>query len=75
MSSTCTQGHSRSEAPAVRDWLKLHETLLEAERELAAKAERYARGEIDVQELDQASEKTVALRELSLAVLERLRTA
>jgi hypothetical protein len=64
---------SAGQPVAVRDWLQVQQTLLLAEKELACVAERYVRGEVSAQELDAVSAKAVALRELSLAVLQRLR--
>jgi hypothetical protein len=64
-----------TEPAAVRDWLRVQQALRLAERELAAVSERYARGAASGEELDAASKKAIALRELSLAVLYRLRHA
>jgi hypothetical protein len=60
-------------AQALSDWQRMHRTLLEAEKELARTSRLYARGDASVSELDAASARVVALRELSLAVLARLR--
>ena len=66
-------------APAVEptqtlaDWQRMHATLLEAEKELARMSEAFAAGHASAEELDALSAKVVALRELSLAVLARLR--
>lgn len=55
------------------DWQRMHRMLREAEKELAQLSARHAEGRASAAELHAASEKVIALRELSLAVLARLR--
>ena len=64
---------SGEDGHASADWRRMHRVLLEAEKELARTSRLYAMGSASAGELEAASEKVVALRELSLAVLARLR--
>lgn len=61
------------DAQASADWRRMHRVLREAEQELALTSRLHAMGSASTEQLDAASEKVVALRELSLAVLARLR--
>jgi hypothetical protein len=55
----------------INDWLKAHKALLDAERALADLADRYAKGKVTKQELDEAHESLIALRALVEAVLQK----
>jgi multidrug resistance efflux pump len=58
---------------ALTDWQRMHAMLRDAEKDLARLSALQAQGCATAAELDAASEKVIALRELSLAVLARLR--
>ncbi|MEJ8834898.1 hypothetical protein [Ramlibacter sp. AN1133] len=67
-------GLSGEHAQVMRDWQRLHGMLLDAEKELAQTSRLYAAGRASAAELEALSGQVVALRELSLAVLARLRS-
>lgn len=62
-----------SDKPTFNDWLRIQRALMDAELELANRAEDYVSGEISVQELDAVHQKVQGLRLLNDEVLRRLR--
>jgi C4-dicarboxylate-specific signal transduction histidine kinase len=68
------EGLSGEKAQALADWQRMHRLLLEAEKELAQASRLYAMGRASAAEVHGVSDRVIALRELSLAVLARLRS-
>lgn len=62
-----------SDKPSFNDWLRIQRALMDAELELANRAEDYVSGEITVQELDAVHQKVQGLRLLNDEVLRKVR--
>lgn len=62
-----------SDKPSFNDWLRIQRALMDAELELANRAEEYVSGEITVQELDEVHQKVQGLRLLNDEVLRKVR--
>lgn len=62
-----------SDKPSFNDWLRIQRALMDAELELANRAEEYVSGEITVQELDEVHQKVHGLRLLNDEVLRKVR--
>lgn len=67
------EGLEGEKAQVLADWQRMHRILLEAEKELAEASGLYAAGRASAAEVEAISARVIALRELSLAVLARLR--
>jgi hypothetical protein len=62
-----------SDRPSFNDWLRIQRALMDAELELANRAEDYVNGDITVEELDKVDQKVKSLRLLNDEVLRRVR--
>ena len=56
----------------LQDWLKAHDALIDAERQLSDAAVAFAAGRISQQELDTVRENVAMLRELCDAVFRKV---